>query len=359
MTPIRIAVVDVGGTVASDDDNKQRMTTIDEIARLAGVSPATVSKVLNNRPYVSDLTRARIERVIAETGFVPSQRARGLSQRRSYILGLLIPYTSDELFADPHLLEIMRGIEAETNCHEYNLLLSTSRAALDAVSACLRMLRSDVIDGAIMVETLDILPYTDALSTQAAPWVMIGYPRQGDVRAVHADDYGGALLATRHLINLGHRHIAVITSTPRPFALEERLRGVRDALATSGLPLDERLLLTGDFSIESGERAGAQLLALPEPPSAVFALNDRMALGVIRSALAHGKRVPEDLSVVGFDDIALASLLNPALTTVRQPGFAMGQAAARGFFALLDGQPFAVPTVIPTELIVRGTSGKA
>jgi DNA-binding LacI/PurR family transcriptional regulator len=333
------------------------MTTIDEIARLAGVSAATVSKVLNNRPYVSDHTRARIERVIAETGFVPSQRARGLSQRRSFILGLLIPYTSDELFADPHLLEIMRGIEAETNRREYNLLLSTSRAAMDAVSACLRMLRSDVIDGAIMVETLDILPYTDVLSTQHAPWVMIGYPRHNEVHAVHADDYGGALSATQHLIELGHRRIAVITSAPRPFALEERLRGVRAALSAASLPFDESLLLTGDFSIESGERAGAQLLALPEPPSAVFALNDRMALGVIRNALAQGKQVPGDLSVVGFDDIALASLLNPALTTVRQPGFALGEAAARGFFALLDNQPIAMPAVIPTELIVRGTSG--
>jgi DNA-binding LacI/PurR family transcriptional regulator len=335
------------------------MTTIDEIARLAGVSAATVSKVLNNRPYVSDHTRARIERVIAETGFVPSQRARGLSQRRSYILGLLIPYTSDELFADPHLLEIMRGIEAETNHREYNLLLSTSRAAQDAVSACLRMLRSDVIDGAIMVETLDILPYTDVLSTQSAPWVMIGYPRHNEVRAVHADDYGGAVLATRHLIDLGHRRIAVITSTPRPFALEERLRGVRDAHRATGLHFDERLLLTGDFSIASGEQAGTELLAMSEPPSAVFALNDRMALGVIRGALAQGISVPDQLSVVGFDDIALASLLNPALTTVRQPGFALGEAAARGFFALLDNQPVDMPTVISTELIVRGTSGAA
>jgi DNA-binding LacI/PurR family transcriptional regulator len=332
------------------------MPTIDEIAKLASVSPATVSKVMNNRPYVSATTRARIERVIAETGFVPSQRARGLSKRRSFILGLLIPYTSDQLFADPHLLEIMRGIEAEANLHEYNLLLSTARAAIDAASACVRLLRSDVIDGAIVVETLDVQPFTAALVEQPSPWVMIGYAGAGEVQCVHADDYGGALLATHHLLSLGHRRIGVIGSTPRPFALDERLRGVQEALVEAGLPFDESLLTTGDFSIESGEAAGYRLLQRPDRPSAIFALNDRMALGLIRAANQLGIAVPEELSVVGFDDIALATLFNPALTTVRQPGFAMGAAAARLLFALLNGETPHSQPAIPTELILRGTT---
>jgi DNA-binding LacI/PurR family transcriptional regulator len=332
------------------------MPTIDEIARLANVSPATVSKVVNNRPYVRAETRARIEQVIAETGFVPSQRARGLSQRRSSILGLLIPYTSDQLFADPHLLEIMRGIEAESNLHDYNLLLSTTHAAVDAASACVRLLRSDVIDGAVVVETLDVQPFTQALIEQASPWVMIGYAGDGPVRSVHADDYGGALCATRHLLALGHRRVGVIGSSPRPFAVDERLRGVREALAAAGCPFNEQLLAVGDFSIESGEQAGYALLSQPEPPSAIFALNDRMALGVIRAATALGLHVPADLSVVGFDDIALATLLSPPLTTVRQPGFAMGVAAARLLFAMLSGETPPSPPAIPTELIIRGTT---
>ncbi len=334
------------------------MPTIDEIARLANVSPATVSKVVNNRPYVRAETRARIERVIAETGFVPSQRARGLSQRRSSILGLLIPYTSDQLFADPHLLEIIRGIEAEANLHDYNLLLSTAHGAVDAASACLRLLRSDVIDGAVVVETLDVQPFTAALVGQTSPWVMIGYAGAGHVRSVHADDYGGALSATRHLLALGHRRLGVIGSLPRPFAVDERLRGVRDALAEVGCPFEDRLLAVGDFSIESGELAGLALLSRPERPSAIFALNDRMALGVIRAAAALGLRVPDDLSVVGFDDIALATLLSPPLTTVRQPGFAMGVAAARLLFIMLSGETPSSPPAIPTELIIRGTTAE-
>jgi DNA-binding LacI/PurR family transcriptional regulator len=331
------------------------MTTIDEIAKLANVSPATVSKVLNNRSYVSAETRARVEQVIAETGFVPNQRARGLSKRRSYILGLLIPYTPDQLFADPHLLEIMRGIEAEANLRDYNLLLSTARGAADAVNACVRLLRSDVIDGAVVVETLDLQPFAEALAHQKSPWVVIGYTNAESIREVHADDYGGAFKATHHLLELGHRRIGAISSVPRPFALEERLRGIRDAMAEFGLRLDEELITLGDFSIESGERAGRQLLEQAAPPSAIFALNDRMALGVIRAAQSLGLSVPTDLSVTGFDDIPLSTLVTPSLTTVRQPGFALGAAAAGALFALLDNMSPLPSTVIPTEFIIRGT----
>jgi DNA-binding LacI/PurR family transcriptional regulator len=332
------------------------MPTIDEIARLANVSPATVSKVVNNRPYVSAETRRRIERVIAETGFVPSQRARGLSQRRSYVLGLMVPYTSDQLFSDPHLLEIMRGIEAEANLREYNLLLSTARAPAEAASACVRLLRSDAIDAAIVVETLDLQSFTAALTEQTAPWVVIGYAQHTGTYTVHADDYDGALRATRHLLDLGHRRIGLITSTPRPFALEERLRGVRDALGAAGLTLDEALITVGDFSTASGEQAAQHLLDCPQPPTAIFALNDRMAFGVVRAAAERGLRVPEDLSVVGFDDISQAALLTPALTTVRQPGYALGVAAARLLFALLDGEQPEASGPIPTELVLRGST---
>jgi len=332
------------------------MPTIDEIARLAQVSPATVSKVLNNRSYVSAQTRERVKRVIAETGFVPSQRARWLSTQRTLILGLLIPYTSDQLFADPHLLEIMRGIESVANEREYNLLLSTARSPSQAGSAFTRLLRTDVVDAAIVVETLDV-QVAAALAHPDKTWAVIGYAHAEGVPAVHADDYGGALAAARHLAELGHRRIGVISSVPRPSALDERLRGITDALAAADAPLDEALIAVGDFSLESGERAALELLGRPGRPSAIFALNDRMALGVVRAAHQLGLHVPDDLSVVGFDDISLAALFTPALTTVRQPGFRLGAAAATATFALLDGAAPGPPTVIPTELVIRGSTG--
>ncbi len=335
------------------------MPTIDDIARLAQVAPSTVSKVLNNRPHVSRETRARVEQVIAATGFVPSQRARRLIAGRSFILGLLIPYTSDQLFADPHLLEIMRGIEAEANEREYNLLLSTARTSLDAASALVRLLRSDVIDGAIVVETHDVRPFAETLQQRPAPWVVIGYAPPGVVPSVHADDFGGALAATRHLLELGHRRLGVISSLPRPFALDERLRGISAALDEAGLRLDDHLVAMGDFSPASGERAAHCLLDQPDPPTAIFALNDRMAAGTLHAAASRGLRIPEDLSVVGFDDIALASLLLPPLTTVRQSGYRLGRTAANIFFQCLAGHPPGTPAIIPTELVARGSSGPA
>lgn len=332
-----------------------RVTTIDDIASMAGVSAATVSKVINNRRYVSAEKRATIERIIAETGFMPSQRARGLSKRQSLILGLLIPYTSDQLFSDPHLLECVRGIESESNAREYNILLSTARAPSEAASACVRLLRTDVIDGAIVLETHDLHQFSATLSQRTGPLVFIGYP-QGAIPAVHADDYGGALAAMGHLIDRGHTRIGIIGSHVRPFAIEERMRGVADALTGAGIPVDPALIALGDFSPESGEAAARTLLALPERPTAIFSLNDRMALGAMRAASALSLHIPTDLSLVGFDDVALAALATPQLTTVRQPGFALGAAAAHMVFRLLDGMPPEASPVIATELIVRGST---
>jgi DNA-binding LacI/PurR family transcriptional regulator len=144
----------------------------------------------------------------------------------------------------------------------------------------------------------------------------------------------------------------------RPFAIEERERGIRAAMAEAGLTADPLLLALGDFSIESGDQAGRALLGMSAPPTAIFALNDRMALGLIRAATHLGLRVPDDLSVIGFDDISLATLLTPALTTVSQSGFALGTAAASALFQLLDGVPLTPPAALSTELIVRGTTGR-
>ncbi len=333
------------------------MATIYEVAMRAGVSPATVSKVLSNKRYVSAATRARVERAIAELNYVPSKTARGLSIGRAFVLGLLVPSAPDQLFADPHLLECMRGIEAVANSRDYNLLLSTSRTPAAAASACARLLRSNIIDGAIVVETLGLHEFSMALGQQPYPWVVIGYPLEGAQAVVHAADYAGALRAMGHLLDLGHRRIGVVSGRERPFALDERLRGVHDALEQYGLPFDPTLLaMMNDLRFDDGYAAGCLLLERPDRPSAIFALTDRLALGVLRRAAELGIDVPADLSLVGFDDIALVSYATPPLTTVRQPGFALGEAAAHALFALLDGEQPPPTTVIDTEVVIRGST---
>jgi DNA-binding LacI/PurR family transcriptional regulator len=333
------------------------MATIYEVANRAGVSPATVSKVLSNKPYVSAATRARVEQAIADLAYVPNKVARGLTTGRVFILGLLVPWDPNQIFADPHLLEIIHGVEHAANQHDYNLLLSTARRRADAASACERWLRGNILDAAIVVETLSLQEQSAALAQQPYPWVVVGYPITGTRAAIHADDYHGAMDATRYLLGLGHRRIGVVSSVQRPTALDERVRGVQAAFAEAGLPFDESLLLVmDDLGADDGYTAGAVLLRRPNPPSAIFALTDRLALGVLRYAHEHSISVPGSLSLVGFDDIALVAHASPPLTTVRQAGFALGEAAARAVFALLDGDEPPHDRVLPTELIVRGST---
>jgi DNA-binding LacI/PurR family transcriptional regulator len=331
------------------------MATIYEVAERAGVSTATISKVLSGKGSVSGATRERIFQAISELGYVPSQRARALTKGRSFIVGLLVPYSSDQFFDDPHLMACMRGIEQIANEHDYNLLLSTARSPSD----CAKLLRSSVIDGAIVIETSDNPLFVAALGTQPYPWVAIGYPLGPGGRVVHADDRAGARQMAAHLLELGHRRIAVIDSSPRPRAIDERLAGVQEVLAAQGLGLDPEYIVTGDFSEESGYAAASVLLARPTPPTAIFALNDRMAFGALRRARELGIAVPTQLSVAGFDDIPAARASVPPLTTVHQPGESLGTASAHALFALLDGDGAAEPDVIPTTLVIRESTARA
>lgn len=341
--------------------------TIYDVAKRAGVSTATVSKVLSNTPYVSERTRAKVLASIEELGYVPSLAARGLSKARTYLLALVIPYTSDYLYSDPHLLELIRGIEQETKAHHYNILLSTgdrptrgSNAEDSAVGPYQRAVRSQYADGVIVVASSAFTGAGPKPLTQMFPTVGIGYHAVGGRHTVHADDREGAAVATHHLLALGHRRIGVISAVPQITALSRRLEGHQQALAEAGLGWDPQMLAWGDFTDASGYRAAEQLLALPQRPTAIFAFNDRMAMGAIKRCREVGLAVPADLSIVGFDDIPAAALFDPPLTTVRQPALEMGAMAARLLFDLIDGK--AVDTeelVLPTELIVRASCTEA
>lgn len=340
--------------------------TIYDVAKRAGVSTATVSKVLSNTPYVSEATRAKVLEAVAELGYVPSLAARGLTKARTYLLALVIPYTSDYLYSDPHLLELIRGIEQETKARGYQLLLSTAdrkmagaQAVESAAEPYQRAVRSQYADGVIVVAS-SAFGETPPPLAQQLPTVGIGYHALGGRHTVHSDDRSGAAAATRHLLALGHRRIGVINAVPQITALVRRLEGHQQALAEAGVAWDPALMVWGDFSDASGYRAVEPLLALSDRPSAIFSFNDRMAMGAIKRLREAGLRVPEDVAVVGFDDIPAAALFDPPLTTVRQPAQEMGATAARLLFDLIEGR--AVDTeevVLPTELVVRRSSGPA
>jgi DNA-binding LacI/PurR family transcriptional regulator len=336
------------------------MATIDEVAERAGVSRGTVSKVLSGAYYASARTREKVERAAEELGYRPNLAARALSKGRTYVLGLLIPYDPDQLFADPHVLDIIRGVEAAANAHDYNVLLSTAHRPNDPASAYSRVLRSRYVDGMIVIEGPSMEAIAEQLQQQPSPWVVSGYGVAGsDAPCVHADDPAITADLIEHLIRLGHRRIGVIGAEQRLGAFDRRMRGFHHALHAHGLYADPELIAAGDMSVESGYRAAAQLLERSERPTAIWALNDRMALGAIQYAREHGLRVPEDLSVAGFDDIPAAALSMPQLTTIRLPSYREGHEATDLLFQMMDGLDVPREVLVPTDVIIRESTGPA
>lgn len=334
--------------------------TIYQVAAEAGVSIGTVSRVLSNPAKVSEATRSRVLKAIEQLNYTPSMAARGLTKGNTHIVGLLVPYTPAQLFKDPHLLGCIQGIEEALNEQDWNLLLATATREHDPSSSYDRLLRSRYIDGAVVIETREseAVSLHSQLEQQHFPWVVLGYP-VGIIpcHSIHADDFQGAQSMTNHLIKLGHKRIGIISADPRPIGFEERLRGHKQILAYYSLPFEENLLVYGDMTIESGYQAAAQLLQREGRPTAIFALNDRMALGAMQWVQEHQLRIPQDVSVVGFDDIPTANLSNPRLTTVRQPSIQIGYEAVKLLFQLIKGEKPPIRMVIAAELVVRTSSG--
>ncbi len=339
----------------------KKRATIKDVAAQAGVSYQTVSRVINNHPSVKDDTRQRVQAVIEALGFRPNLAARSLPRRRSQIIGLIVPYEADQLFRDPNLIAQIGGIDAEANAQGYNLLLSTAGHSNQAVDAYQRFIRNQVADGALVLETPSMQAGNQLLAQQGYPYVSIGYDTTlPQAYCVHSNDRDGAYQATSHLIQKGHHRIGVInarTAGGAIGAMGERLAGFCLALEEGTLAFDPELAVQGDLTRPSGQLAAQKLLALKEPPTAIFAFNDRMAMGAIRALHEARLRVPQDVAVVGFDDIGTAADFSPPLTTVRQSGRQMGQMAAQMLFKLIKGETVSDrEVVLPAELIIRHSS---
>ena len=335
---------------------KQGRANIEHVATLAGVSIKTVSRVFNNEPNVAPATRARVQAAIATLGYIPNHSARSLAARHSQTLGLLYDNPSPN-----YIHQVQRG--ALQSCQEagYDLLLHPSPFGNKAIGdEIINLHRQGRFDGVILTPPLsDMLELTDALVAADVPTVLVSPAElRDDMLQVLTDDQTTCIAMTRALYALGHRRIAFVAGHPDHRAVGLRLEGYRTALQELGLPVREEYVAQGYNTFESGEAAGAALLALPEPPTAIFAANDDMAAGVMRTALKFGVPIPGSLSVVGFDDIPLASQVWPALSTVRQPIEAMSAKAVQLLIARLKGEPdIPMHVMIKSELVLRGTTG--
>lgn len=334
----------------------RRRVTIDDIARYAGVTKTTVSRALNDRPDVSPATRDRIAEIADRLGYVPSATAKVLRTGRSHSIGLAWPS-----FTWPGILEILRGVSDVLDPLGYRLMFFPLTRGEEAErDLVFRVMPSLPMDGLILILPPGMLRTVGELANRGVPVVLIDdrmEHRDRDFPSVGTTNVQGAFEATRHLLQLGRKRVAIVTGPMDQDVGQNRLDGYRRALAEAGVPYRRELVVPGNFDPDSGRAAVATLIASGVPFDAVFASNDRMALGALRGLHAAGRRVPDDVALAGFDDVDAASYTIPALTTVHQPLYEMGKAAARTVVAAAEGREIERHIEIPTRLIVRESSG--
>jgi LacI family transcriptional regulator len=318
------------------------------------VSIATVSATINQTAYVSPALQDRVRQAITEVGYHPDVIARSLRTRTTKTFGLII---SD--IANPFFTAVIRGIEDVANRQGYALVLCNTDERLEKERAYVQLLRSRRVDGVIMAPVGGAEAYVDLNDTLGVPVVFIDRSAPARADVVVADNVRGAREVVHHLTGLGHRRIGVITGLPRISTSEERLAGYQAALQAAGVPVDPVLMKVGYSRLEGGYRAAQELLAMPDRPTAVFATNNLMAIGLMRAVAERGLRCPADISVACFDDFEWASVFHPRLTTVAQPAYEMGSAAADLLLARLAGRATAEPErrVLAPTLVVRDSCG--
>jgi LacI family transcriptional regulator len=330
---------------------------LETIAQLSGVSRSTVSRVINQSPNVRPEVRERVLQVLRETNFQPNVAARSLAAGSTHILGLVVPMRVSHMFVDPYFPLLVQGVSAACNAKDYTLMLW-----LDEPDYERRMIRqilhSGLIDGAVVSTLQTHDPMIGALLDRQLPFVAIG--RMDETRPVNfvdVDNVGSACQAVEHLICLGRRRIATICGPLTQFSGADRLAGYRRAMDQAGLPWEPDWVVEGDFTQESGYLAMRSLLSCQL--DGVFAASDAMAQGAARAIQEAGLSIPDDIALVGFDDMPFSAHMHPPLTTVRQPIDRLGWMAVEILVNILKGNPTEQPNqvILPTELIVRQSCG--
>lgn len=333
-----------------------RNPTMKDVARTARVSTATVSRVLKKEDSVSPKTRERVLKAVAEVNYSPNIIARNLRRQETRSVFLLV-----RDMRNPFYLDVFRGVEAEARDRGYNVFMGNTKDSIEREREYFQMLRARSADGMILMTGKLPPDICEDIGRRYPPIVVASeYFPDLDLPTVRIDNVAAAADAVRHLIALGHRRIAHITG-PIPEVLSvDRHQGYLQALDEAGITVDPRLTARGDFTIDSGHLACRSLYNLKSPPTAVFCSNDEMAMGAINELRSLKRSVPEQVSVVGFDDIVFAEAFYPSLTTIHQPRQDMGKTAMSLLGDLLAGRPISSdPIMMPTELRVRESTGPA
>ena len=336
--------------MSDNADQVRTKTTIVDVARESGVSYATVSRVLNGDVHVKPKTRERVQQAMERLGYVVNRQARSLAGGRSHIIGVLVPD-----LGTGYIGEIMRGIDDELDLAHFDLMLYTTHGREAQEARYVSTLTQGIADGLLIVLPRNPAGFMQTLRQHDFPYVLIDHQGTNEQDyAVGATNWQGAYNATEYLIKLGHRRIGFITGSMDLGCARDRLAGYQAALKTYHVALDPGLIYEGDFHQPNGYAGANKLLDCPDRPTAIFASNDVMAMSVMDAVRERNLRVPEDVSVMGFDDIPQAGHIRPALTTVRQPLEQMGRVATQMLLDVLTAPGTKPQRVeLPTELIIR------
>jgi len=333
----------------------QRVTTIKDVARLADVSTATVSHVINETRYVSDELRARVLEAMETLDYRPNVLAQGLRGGETHTIGLVVPDNANPFFA-----EVSRAVEDVGFARGYSVILCNTGDDLERERAYIDVLVAKQVDGIIFIAAGDHHEHLDELTRRSVPLVLADRDVDlTDADVVLVNNERGGYEATKHLLDLGHRWIGCIAGPSEATPSADRVEGYVRALREARVPVEDAAIETGDFRYQGGEAAAERLLGGSERPTAIFACNDLMAIGALRAVRGAGLSVPHDISVVGYDDIPLASAMSPALTTVAQPVDQLGALSTELLLSRIENGSVgtAQRIMLETRLVIRGSSG--
>ena len=332
------------------------MSTISDVARKAGVSTMTVSRVLNNSGYASDETRARVLAAASELGYLPNALARSLHVKRTHTLALVLTDITNPFFTT-----VARGVEDAASAEGFSVIFCNTDESEEEEARYVRMLLERQVDGLLLVPACSASRSVEAALARGKPVVILDRTVAGaDVDTVRCDSEGGAHAAAQHLIRLGHRDIAVLGGSPDVSVAVERVAGARRAFAEAGLPLGEERVLHGRPDVRSGAEMARAALSLLPRPTALLATNNFIAVGAFSALRDAGLSVPDDLSLAGFDDLPASLVVDPFLTVVSQPAYEMGRQGTALLLARLRGNgPQATQDIVlPTELVLRRSTAR-
>ncbi|GAC44292.1 LacI family DNA-binding transcriptional regulator [Paenibacillus popilliae] len=329
--------------------------TIVHVAEKAGVSPSTVSRVISNDSRISQKTSRKVRKVMEELGYHPNTLAKSLVTKTTNNIGIVLPRPADELFQNQFFSEIIRGIVTKAAASSYDVLMTTGSNAQEEVRAVERLVHGRNVDGIILLSSHKDDDNISFLRKKKFPFVLVGRSEDfTDITSVDNDNVAAAQSITEHLIKLGHRKICFVSGPMELTVSKDRFKGYRKALLEAGLPLDRNYIFEGAFTPDSASHITEQIIELSERPTAIVAIDDVLAFGIIRSLWNNGLTVPEDCSVVGFNNTSLSEMCLPQISSVDIGTYQMGQSTVQALIQCIKGDGFdQARIIIPHQLIWR------